>query len=281
VAARFRAWRGSWLDATDGFGAHECICRLATAPGNTASDNADGKNGLFTQEVLKRIGIPGLTITAVMEQASAAVEFLSQGAQRPWFAAGGGEAPNLVIHPNPGQRPVVADTLTLDLRAVRDAFECGLPICLESAAADVRSPILKQELQLRARVARAASRQSEAGQPAQLPPPPATSSAQPSAAGSFIDAHRASLAGWVEIADRLMAGKDGFIKDETSALRWYRAAALAGSGEAAFNVGSAFHRGLGGVPFDAAEALGGLRMPAIHKPMECSASIRSKVQVQR
>jgi uncharacterized caspase-like protein len=71
----------------------------ATAPGNTASDNAEGKNGLFTQEVLKHIGIPGLTVTAVMEQASAAVEFLSQGAQRPWFAAGGGEAPNLVMHP--------------------------------------------------------------------------------------------------------------------------------------------------------------------------------------
>jgi uncharacterized protein len=234
---------------------------FATAPGNTASDNAGGKNGLFTQEVLKHIGIPGLTVTAVMEQASAAVEFLSQGAQRPWFAAGGGEAPNLVIHPIPGQRRAIADTMTLDLRVVREAFECGLSICLESAAADVRSPILKQELQLRARVARAASRQSEASRPAHLPPSPISPS-QPAPAGSFIDAHRDSLAGWVEIADRLMSGKDGFVKDETSALQWYRAAALAGSGEAAFNVGSAFHRGLAGVPFDAAEALRWFRRAA-------------------
>jgi TPR repeat protein/uncharacterized caspase-like protein len=235
---------------------------FAAAPGNTASDNADGKNGLFTQEVLKRMGIPGLTITALMEQASAAVEFLSQGAQRPWFAAGGGEAPNLVIHPNPGQRRAVADTLTLDLRVTRDAFECGLSLCLESAAADVRSPILKQELQLRARVARAASQPSVPGPPAPLPLPPAMPPSQPPAARSFMDAHRASLAGWVQIADRLMAGKDGFVKDETSALGWYRAAALAGSGEAAFNVGSAFHRGLGGVPFDPVEALRWFRRAA-------------------
>lgn len=235
---------------------------FATAPGNTANDNAGGKNGLFTQEVLKRIGIPGLTVTALMEQASAAVEFLSQGAQRPWFAAGGGEAPNLVMHPIPGQRRAVADTMTLDLRVVRDAFECGLPICLESAAADVRSPILKQELQLRASAARAASGPRTPSQDSQLPPPPAIASSQPAVALAFMDAHRASLAGWVDIADRLMSGKDGFVKDETSALGWYRAAALAGSGEAAFNVGSAFHRGLGGVPFDPVEALRWFRRAA-------------------
>jgi TPR repeat protein/uncharacterized caspase-like protein len=235
---------------------------FATAPGNTASDNADGKNGLFTQEVLKRIGIPGMTITAVMEQASAAVEFLSQGAQRPWFAAGGGEAPNLVMHPSPGQHRAVADTLTLDLRVIRDAFECGLSVCLESAAADVRSVTLKQELLLRAHAARAAARPSESRQPEQLPSPPAISPSQPPTAGSFVEAHRASLAGWLEIADRLMAGKEGFVKDETSALRWYRAAAIAGSGEAAFNVGSAFHRGLAGVPFDPVEALRWFRRAA-------------------
>jgi uncharacterized protein len=148
------------------------------------------------------------------------------------------------------------------LRVIRDAFECGLSICLESAAADVRSVTLKQELLLRARAARAASRPSESRQPEQLPPPPAISPSQPPAAGSFVEAHRASLTGWLEIADRLMTGKEGFVKDETSALRWYRAAAIAGSGEAAFNVGSAFHRGLGGVPFDPAEALRWFRRAA-------------------
>jgi len=235
---------------------------FATAPGGTASDNTEGKNGLFTQEVLKGLAIPGLTVTALMEQASASVEFLSKGQQKPWFAAGGGEAANLVMRSNPGGHAPVADTMTLDLRLVREALDCGLPVCFESAAADVRSPTLQQQLLLRAASARAAARSSEPSRLAQLPAPPANSSSQPPAARDFIDAHRDSLAGWVEIADHFMSGKGGFLKDETSALRWYRAAALAGSGEAAFSVGSAYYHGVGGVPSQPVEALRWFRRAA-------------------
>jgi TPR repeat protein len=205
--------------------------------------------------LLKSLQVPGLTITAVMEKASASVEYLSQGAQRPWFAAGGGEAANLVMRPAPGARQPVADPMTLDLRLAREAFDCGLPVCLESTAAGVRSAVLRQELLASAAAYRAAARAGAVVQAQPLPTAPPLPSTQPPAAIGFIRAHMGTSDGWVEIADRLMSGDDGFHRDEVAALLWYRAAALAGSGRAAFDVGSAYHRGVGGIPADPAQAL--------------------------
>lgn len=55
----------------------------ATAPGKTAADG-DGRNGLFTQELLKQINEPGLDIENVFKRVRANVAEKSGDAQLPW-----------------------------------------------------------------------------------------------------------------------------------------------------------------------------------------------------
>ncbi|MFA6971041.1 MAG: SUMF1/EgtB/PvdO family nonheme iron enzyme [Gallionella sp.] len=55
----------------------------ATAPGMTAADG-DGKNGLFTQELLKQINEPGLTLESVFKRVRSNVSAKSGDAQMPW-----------------------------------------------------------------------------------------------------------------------------------------------------------------------------------------------------
>ncbi len=55
----------------------------ATAPGKTAADG-DGKNGLFTQELLKQIQIPGLSLESVFKRVRANVAKRSGDTQMPW-----------------------------------------------------------------------------------------------------------------------------------------------------------------------------------------------------
>ena len=55
----------------------------ATAPGKTASDG-DGKNGLFTQELLKQINTPGASLETVFKRVRANVSKATGDAQMPW-----------------------------------------------------------------------------------------------------------------------------------------------------------------------------------------------------
>ncbi len=55
----------------------------ATAPGKTAADG-DGKNGLFTQELLKQINSPGLSLEGVFKRVRANVSKSTGDAQMPW-----------------------------------------------------------------------------------------------------------------------------------------------------------------------------------------------------
>lgn len=55
----------------------------ATAPGKTAADG-DGKNGLFTQELLKQINTPGLSLESVFKRVRANVSKTTGDAQMPW-----------------------------------------------------------------------------------------------------------------------------------------------------------------------------------------------------
>ena len=55
----------------------------ATAPGRTAADG-EGKNGLFTQELLKQINEPGLTLESVFKRVRSGVSAKSGDAQMPW-----------------------------------------------------------------------------------------------------------------------------------------------------------------------------------------------------
>lgn len=59
------------------------IIAYATAPGSTASDG-DGKNGLYTQELLKAIKTPGLEIGMVFRRVLTNVKKHSGGKQLPW-----------------------------------------------------------------------------------------------------------------------------------------------------------------------------------------------------
>lgn len=228
---------------------------FATSPGKEAENNSEGNNGLFTQEILRRINTPGLTVNGLFEQVSGAVEQASQGDQIPWFAAGGGGAANTILKPAPpGAHAAVADVVSLDLRLVRDALDCDLPACLESAAADVRTPSLRDELLTLAAARRAAADAARAG-PDQAPAAPRfDASHYTPETQAAIRQRLARLSGWVEIGDGFLSGRSGFPKDEAAALHWYRAAAEAGSGAAAFDVGSIYHRGVGGQARNETEA---------------------------
>jgi hypothetical protein len=59
------------------------IIAYATEPGSVAADGK-GKNGLYTEELLKAIRIPGLKIEDVFKQVRIAVRNRSQGKQTPW-----------------------------------------------------------------------------------------------------------------------------------------------------------------------------------------------------
>jgi len=55
----------------------------ATAPGSTAWDG-DGRNGLYTQELIKALGRPGLSIEQVFKEVRLNVLRLSEGRQNTW-----------------------------------------------------------------------------------------------------------------------------------------------------------------------------------------------------
>ena len=226
---------------------------FAAAPGQTASDNSSGSNGLFTQEVLKQLAVPGLTVNGVFERASAAVEHLSNGNQIPWFAAGGGDAANLVLLPSAGEPTRPADPMTLDLRLTREALACGLAICLESAAAEVRSATLRNALVVQASALRVSGQVAGSDRPVDGVVLPNDNDLSPTAA-AFVKSHSGTLRGLVEIGDCWMSGHEDFRRDVNAAMRWYRAAGNAGSAEAAYIVATAYHHGIAAVPRNPNEA---------------------------
>jgi uncharacterized caspase-like protein len=57
---------------------------FATSPGKTASDNPNGKNGLFTQYPLDALPEPGLSLTEVFDEVRERVDAASSGEQLPW-----------------------------------------------------------------------------------------------------------------------------------------------------------------------------------------------------
>ena len=60
------------------------LIAYATAPGSIASDGGSGRNGLYTQELLKVISTPDLSIEEVFKRVRIAVRGLTQGKQTPW-----------------------------------------------------------------------------------------------------------------------------------------------------------------------------------------------------
>ena len=77
---RFRGVGGglAQMDAPKG-----SLIAYATAPGRVAADGR-GRNGLYTQELLKHIQTPGLTVEAVFKRVRNGVIAASGEAQTPW-----------------------------------------------------------------------------------------------------------------------------------------------------------------------------------------------------
>jgi TPR repeat protein len=57
----------------------------SAAPGQTAQDGPRGGNGVFTGELLKVLGEPGLKLEDVFKKTAARVNERTSGRQRPWF----------------------------------------------------------------------------------------------------------------------------------------------------------------------------------------------------
>lgn len=61
------------------------IVSYATAPGQEAADGMGGRNGVFTEHLLKHIVTPGLTIEDTLKLVNAAVVEQTKGQQQPWY----------------------------------------------------------------------------------------------------------------------------------------------------------------------------------------------------
>ena len=59
------------------------LIAFSTAPGSTASDGG-GRNGLYTEQLLKQLEVSGLKVEDVFKRARAAVRAASEGRQVPW-----------------------------------------------------------------------------------------------------------------------------------------------------------------------------------------------------
>ena len=59
------------------------LIAYATAPGSVAADG-EGANGLYTEELLQALRVPGLKVEEVFKQVRVAVAKGSKGAQTPW-----------------------------------------------------------------------------------------------------------------------------------------------------------------------------------------------------
>ena len=77
---RFRG-RAKGLAAIDA--AQGTLIAYATAPGSVA-DDGDGKNGLYTEELLKALALPGLEAEEVFKRVRISVSEKSAGQQVPW-----------------------------------------------------------------------------------------------------------------------------------------------------------------------------------------------------
>lgn len=86
-ACRNNPFKRSFRSATRGLASTMAptgtFIAYATAPGSVTADG-DGDNGLYTQELLKKLRIPGLTIEQVFKKVRAAVLQKTSGRQTPW-----------------------------------------------------------------------------------------------------------------------------------------------------------------------------------------------------
>ncbi len=81
-----RRWRGGSAGLATMNAPRGTLIAYATAPGQVAADG-EGKNGLYTGELLKVLGEPGLPVEEVFKRVRIAVAKASNEAQMPWEAS--------------------------------------------------------------------------------------------------------------------------------------------------------------------------------------------------
>jgi uncharacterized caspase-like protein len=88
-ACRDNPFERSWSRSTKGNGlammdapVGSIVC-YSTSPGKTAADG-EGNNGLYTEELLKNLNTPGLTLEEVFKQVRIGVINKSNRQQTPW-----------------------------------------------------------------------------------------------------------------------------------------------------------------------------------------------------
>ncbi|MBF0093513.1 MAG: SUMF1/EgtB/PvdO family nonheme iron enzyme [Alphaproteobacteria bacterium] len=127
-----RRWRGgssglATMNAPEG-----TLVAYATAPGKVAADGEE-RNGLYTGELLKVLGEPGLPVEEVFKRVRVAVSRASNGGQTPWEASsltgdlyfvpkgGAVAAPS----PSPSSSPVPVDADAMTCEALKGSGSAG------------------------------------------------------------------------------------------------------------------------------------------------------------
>jgi hypothetical protein len=105
------------------------LLAYATAPGSVAADG-DGANGLYTEELLKALRVPGLKVEEVFKQVRVGVASRSKGAQTPWESSSltGDLVVNVTVNVTTAALPSpapAADREALFWRSIKDSTDPG------------------------------------------------------------------------------------------------------------------------------------------------------------
>lgn len=106
-----RSWRSSSRGLAVMASPAETIIAYATSPGQVASDNPGGRNGLYTSKLLKSMRVPGLRLIDVFRRTRLEVKQASRGGQIPWQSENLTSAAFYFV---PGQGPSSESTLSLE-----------------------------------------------------------------------------------------------------------------------------------------------------------------------
>jgi caspase domain-containing protein len=121
----------------------------ATAPGSVAADG-DGSNGLYTEELLQALRVPGLKVEEVFKRVRVSVTNRSKGAQTPWESSSltGDLIVNVTVNvATPAALPLTADREALFWTSIKDGTDpAGFEAYLKQYPGGVFAPLARQRL---------------------------------------------------------------------------------------------------------------------------------------
>ena len=119
-----RRMRGTSLGLAAVDAARGTLVAYATAPGSVAADG-DGEHGLYTEELLRALQVPGLKIEEVFKRVRTAVAQRSKGAQTPWESSSltGDLVVNLTVQVTAPAGAAASDRDALFWSSIKDSRE--------------------------------------------------------------------------------------------------------------------------------------------------------------